>query len=189
MSWHNCHRPRLRTFGYFRPRPLHPLHFDPGRQWRFGFAVLSVCLCFIYTRATILAPSNQLREAGVAAFQAFARPGVGQSSLRPAIEPKPKHGCRRGLRIPSTFRRLPPAVRLVGARIAPYSGNPAAFLAYKSQERPLGLLIQSLDAFATSAPRLFAAADGRLRCGMDVGRSQGFALVGDLDAGVIAHNR
>jgi hypothetical protein len=68
----------------------------------------------------------------------------------------------------------------MGARIAPYPGAAAAFLVYKSQGGPVGLLIQSLDAPATRAPQLLAA-DGRTAA-VWTWRSQGFALVGDLDA-------
>ena len=45
---------------------------------------------------------------------------------------------------PVTLPETPSAVRLIGARIAPYPGAPAAFLVYRSQDRPLGLLIRSL---------------------------------------------
>jgi anti-sigma factor RsiW len=73
----------------------------------------------------------------------------------------------------------PSTVALVGARLAPYPGAAAAFLVYRSQDKPLGMLIQSLDAPATTAPRPVAA-DGAAAV-VWTWRGQGFALVGDLD--------
>ena len=65
----------------------------------------------------------------------------------------------------------PSAVRLLGARIAPYPGAPAAFLRLQNRKsRLVGLLVQSLDAPATRAPR--ARRGGRPpRGGMDMARS------------------
>ena len=74
----------------------------------------------------------------------------------------------------------PSGVSLIGARIAPYPGAPAAFLVYRSQEGLVGLLVRSLDAPMTSAPELVVA-DGH-DAAVWSWRGQGFALVGDLDA-------
>jgi anti-sigma factor RsiW len=77
----------------------------------------------------------------------------------------------------------PSTITLVGARIAPYPGASAAFVVYRSQDRLLGLLIQSLDAPAPQAPQLLAA-DGA-NAAVWTSRGEGFALVGDLDASVL----
>ena len=69
---------------------------------------------------------------------------------------------------------------MLGARIAPYPGAPAAFLIYSSQEGPVGLLVRALDAPTTRAPELLSA-DGR-NAAVWTWRGQGFALVGDLDS-------
>ena len=50
--------------------------FRPWLEWRLGLAVLSVCLAFVWAPAATIVPGERLGEAGVAAFQAFARPGV-----------------------------------------------------------------------------------------------------------------
>jgi anti-sigma factor RsiW len=73
----------------------------------------------------------------------------------------------------------PSAVKLVGARIAPYPGAPAGFLVYRSKDRTVGLLVQSLDAPPTTAPQLLAADGGA--AAVWTWRGQGLALVGDLD--------
>jgi anti-sigma factor RsiW len=77
----------------------------------------------------------------------------------------------------------PSAVKLVGARIAPYPGASAAFLVYKSQDRLLGLLVQSLDAPGATEPQLLAADGGA--AAIWTWRGQGLALVGDLDGAAL----
>jgi anti-sigma factor RsiW len=173
--------PTIADISLFSAEAVAPTAFRPWVRWRLGFAAISVCLSFVWTPAVIVVPSNQLGEAGVAAFQAFARPGVERVEFASGDRTEAQAWLTARLTHPVYIPAAPSAIRLVGARIAPYSGNPAAFLAYESQERPVGLLIQSLDAPATSAPRLLAAADGRTAV-VWTWRSQGFALVGDLDA-------
>jgi anti-sigma factor RsiW len=173
--------PTVADASLFSAKAVAPTTFRPWVLWRLGFAALSVCLSFVWAPATIVAPSNQLGEAGVAAFQAFARPGVEPVEFASGDRTEAQAWLTARLTHPVYVPAAPSAVRLVGARIAPYSGSPAAFLVYESQERPVGLLIQSLDAPATIAPRLLAAADGRT-AEVWTWRSQGFALVGDLDA-------
>ncbi len=82
---------------------------------------------------------------------------------------------------PVDLPATPSTVKLTGAWIAPYPESPAAFLVYKSQDGLVGLLVQSLDAPASSTPQLLAAADGRTAA-VWTWRSQGFALFGELDA-------
>jgi anti-sigma factor RsiW len=165
----------------FSAKAVAPTTFLPWVLWRLGFASLSVCLSVFWATATIVAPSNELGEAGVAAFQAFSRPGIEPVEFASSDRIEAQAWLTARLTHPVYIPAAPSAVRLVGARIAPYSGSPVAFLAYQSQERPVALLIQSLDAPATSAPRLLTAANGRTAV-VWTWRSQGFALVGDPDA-------
>ncbi|HEY6732692.1 MAG TPA: hypothetical protein VI256_02680, partial [Roseiarcus sp.] len=74
-------------------------------------------------------------------------------------------------------------LRLIGARIAPYPAASAAFLVYKTQDRLLGLLVQSLDAPRATAPQLLAADGGA--AAIWTWRGQGLALVGDLDGAAL----
>ena len=142
---------------------------------------MAVCLAFVWTPAATVVPAKGLGEAGVAAFQAFARPGVDPVEYATADTTAAEAWLTARLTRPVHLPATPAAIRLVGARIAPYPGAPAAFLVYKAaQDRPVGLLIQSLDAPPTSTPQLLASADGRIAATW-TRRSQGFALVGDLD--------
>ena len=77
----------------------------------------------------------------------------------------------------------PSALRLIGARIAPYPAASAAFLVYRSQDRLFGLLVQSLDAPGATAPQLLAADGGA--AAIWTWRGQGLALVGDLDGAAL----
>ena len=153
----------------------------PSPAWRLGLAALAVCLAFAWTPAATVVPAKGLGEAGVAAFQAFARPGVEPVEFATSDTTAAEAWLMARLARPVHLPATPSAIRLVGARIAPYPGSPAAFLVYKSQDRPVGLLIQSFDAPATVAPQLLAAADGRMAAVWTWG-AQGFALVGDLGA-------
>jgi anti-sigma factor RsiW len=180
----NCHRPRLPTPRYFRRRPLRPPDFDLGSYGGWGSRRCPSAFPSFGRPATIVAPSNQLGKAAVAAFQAFARPGVEPVEFASGERTEAQAWLTARLTHPVYIPADPSAVPLVGARIAPYSGSPAAFLVYESQQRAVGLLIQSLDAPATNAPRLLAAADGS-PAAVWTWRSQGFALVGDLDAALL----
>jgi anti-sigma factor RsiW len=146
---------------------------------RLGLAALSICVVCIWAPAATVVPAKGLGEAGVAAFQAFARPGVEPIEFATSDRTEAQAWLTTRLTHPVYPPTTPSAVTLMGARIAPYPGSPAAFLVYKSQDGPVGLLIQSLDAPATSAPQLLAA-DGRTAA-VWTWRGQGFALVGDLD--------
>ena len=150
-------------------------------MWRFGLAALSLCVAFVWAPAATVVPAKGLGEAGVAAFQAFARPGVEPVEFATSDRTEAQAWLTPRLVHPVTLPATPSAIRLLGARIAPYPGSPAAFLVYTSPDGPVGLLVQFLDAPATSAPRLLATADGRAAA-VWTWRSQGFALVGDLDA-------
>ena len=86
---------------------------------------------------------------------------------------------RRPVYLPAT----PSALNLVGARIAPYPAAPAAFLVYQSQDKAIGLLVQSLDAPVTIAPRPLAADGGT--AAIWTWRGQGLALVGDLEGAAL----
>ena len=104
-----------------------------------------------------------------------------RSNSRPATRGESQEWLTTRLLHPVYLPATPSAVSLLGARIAPYPGAPAAFLVYNSQEKLVGLLVRSLDAPTTRAPELLAADDGR-NAAVWTWRGQGFALVGDLDA-------
>jgi len=158
-----------------------PDSFRPSLLWQLGLAVVSVCFALVWTPAATVVPARGLGEAGVAAFQAFARPGVEPVEFPTSDRAEAQAWLTTRLMHSVTLPTTPSAISLMGARIAPYPGSPAAFLVYKSQDRPVGLLIQSLDAPATRGPQLLAAADGRTAA-VWTWRGQGFALVGDPDA-------
>jgi anti-sigma factor RsiW len=155
----------------------------PWLVWRPGLAVLSVCLAFVWAPAATVVPSKRLGEAGVAAFQAFARPGVEPVEFATSDTAEAQAWLTTQLTHPVYLPATPSALRLIGARIAPYPGAPAGFLVYRSQDRAIGLLVQSLDAPPTTAPR-FLAADGGAAA-IWTWRGQGLALVGDLDGAAL----
>jgi anti-sigma factor RsiW len=154
--------------------------FQPPLMWRLGLAALCVCLACVWAPAATVVPAKGLGEAGVAAFRAFARPGVARVESATSDRTESQLWLTTRLMHPVFLPTTPSAVSLVGARIAPYPGAAAAFLVYRSQDRPLGLLVQSLDAPATRAPELLAADGGY--AAVWTWRGEGFALVGDLDA-------
>jgi anti-sigma factor RsiW len=154
---------------------------EASRVWRVGLAAFAVLFALVWAPAATVVPAEELEEASVAGFQAFARPGVEPVEFATSDETEAQAWLTTRLMHPVTLPTTPSAVRLVGARIAPYPGAPAAFLVYKAQDRPVGLLIQSLDAPATRAPQLLAAANGRAAA-VWTWRGQGFALVGGPDA-------
>jgi anti-sigma factor RsiW len=148
--------------------------------WRLGLATLSLGLVFVWAPAATVVPAKALGEASAAAFQAFARPGVEPVEFATSDRIEAQAWLTARLTHPVTLPPTPATVKLLGARIAPYPGAPAAFLIYKSQDGAFGILIRSLDAPAASAPQLLAA-DGR-DAAIWTWRGQGFALVGDPDA-------
>lgn len=151
----------------------------PSLLWRMALAALSLGLACIWAPAAVVVRAKELGAADVAAFRAFARPGVAPVELATGDRTEAEAWLTMRLMHPVTLPETPPAVRLIGARIAPYPGAPAAFLLYRSQDRPLGLLIQPLDAPQPAAPRLLGA-DGGYAAVWTSG-DEGFALVGDLD--------
>ena len=153
--------------------------FRPWLAWRLGLAALSVCLAFVWAPAATVVPSERLGEAGVAAFRAFARPGVEPVEFATSDAAEAQAWLTTRLRRPVTLPATPSALKLIGARIAPYPAASAAFLVYKAQDRLLGLLVQSLDAPPTTAPQRLAADGGA--AAIWTWRGQGLALVGDLD--------
>jgi len=156
-----------------------PDAFRPSLFWRLGVATLSFCLAWVWAAAATVVPGKRLGEAGVAAFQAFARPGVEPVEFATSDMSEAQAWLTTRLARPVYLPATPSAVKLVGARIAPYPGAPAAFLVYWSKDRPVGLLVQSLDAPPTTAPQLLAADGGT--AAVWAWRGQGLALVGDLD--------
>jgi anti-sigma factor RsiW len=176
--------PAIAEASRFSAKVAAPDAFRPPLLWRLGLAALSVCLAFVWAPAATVVPAKGLGEAGVAAFQAFARPGVEPVEFATSDRTEAQAWLTARLMHPVALPATPSPVRLMGARIAPYPGSPAAFVVYKSQDRPVGLLIRSLDAPATGAPQLLATADGRTAA-VWTWRSQGFALVGDLDAALL----
>jgi anti-sigma factor RsiW len=149
-------------------------------SWRLGLAALFVCLVCFWSSAAPVIPAQGLGDAAVAAFRAFLRPGVAPVEFAAGDRGESQAWLERRLQRPVYLPATPSAVSLIGARIAPYPGAPAAFLVYNSQERLVGLLVRSLDAPMTRAPELLTA-DGR-SAAVWTWRGQGFALVGDLDA-------
>lgn len=147
---------------------------------RMGLAALALFLACVWAPAASVVSDKRLAEAGVAAFQAFARPGVEPVEFATSEGTEAEAWLTARLGRPVHLPATPAAIRLLGARIAPYSGAPAAFLIYKSPEGALGLLIRSLDAPEATAPRLMAA-DGHAAA-VWTERGQGLALVGDPDA-------
>jgi anti-sigma factor RsiW len=155
----------------------------PGRSlvWRLGLAALSLGLAWVWAPVATVVPTKGLAEAGVAAFQAFARLGVEPVEFATGDATQAQAWLTARLAHPVFLPAEPAGVKLIGARITPYPGAPAAFLMYKSQEGALGLLIRLLDAPAAKAPELLAA-DGR-DAAVWAQRGQGLALVGDPAAG------
>lgn len=170
--------PTIADASRFSAKVLAPDAFRPLLLWRPGLAALSLCLACVWAPAATV-PAKGLGEAGVAAFQAFARPGVEPAEFATSDETEAQRWLTTRLTHPVYLPTAPSAAKLVGARIAPYPGAPAAFLVYKSQRGALGLLISALDAPAAKAPQLLAA-DGRYAA-VWTWRGQGFALVGDPD--------
>ena len=156
-----------------------PDGFRPSLLWRLGLATLSFCLAWVWAPAATVVPGKRLGEAGVAAFQAFARPGVEPVEFATSDMSEAQAWLTTRLTHPVTLPATPSALRLIGARITPYPGASAAFLVYRSQDRAVGLLVQALDAPPTTAPQLLAADGGA--AAIWTWRGQGLALVGDLD--------
>jgi anti-sigma factor RsiW len=157
--------------------------FRPWLEWRLGLAVLSVCLAFVWAPTATVVPDERLGEAGVAAFQAFARPGVEPVEFATSDAAEAQAWLTTRLRRPVYLPATPSALKLIGARIAPYPAASAAFLVYKAQDRAIGLLVQSLDAPPTTAPQRLAADGGAAT--IWTWRGQGLALVGDLDGAAL----
>lgn len=154
----------------FRPLPL----------WRLVLAAAFVCLGCLWSPAATVVPANGLGEAAVAAFRAFVRAGVAPVELASGDRAESQAWLSTRLLHPVYLPAAPSALSLLGARIAPYPGAPAAFIVYDSQEGRIGLLVRSLDAPIRRAPELIAAQGGN--AAIWTWRGQGFALVGDLDA-------
>jgi anti-sigma factor RsiW len=148
--------------------------------WRLGLAALFVCLLCVWSPAAPVFPAKGLGEAAAGAFRAFIRPGVAPFEFATGDSGEAQAWLTTRLSRPVYLPAPSATVSLVGARIAPYPGAPAAFLVYASQEGFVGLLVRPLDAPATRAPELLAA-DGR-NVAVWSWRGQGFALVGDLAA-------
>ena len=155
----------------------------PWLVWRLGLAVLSVCLAFVWAPATTVVPDNRLGEGGVAAFRAFARSGAEPVEFATSDTAEAQTWLTTQLTHPVYLPATPSALKLVGARIAPYPAASAAFLVYKSQDRLLALLVQSLDSPSTTAPQLLAADGGA--AAIWTWRGQGLALVGDLEGAAL----
>lgn len=155
--------------------------FRPLPSWRLGLATVFIFLVCVWSPAAPVIPAKGLGEAAVAAFRAFVRPGVAPVEFATGDRGESQEWLTTRLLHPVYLPATPSAVSLLGARIAPYPGAPAAFLIYNSQEKLVGLLVRPLDAPTTRAPELLAADDGR-NAAVWTWRGQGFALVGDLDA-------
>jgi anti-sigma factor RsiW len=163
----------------FSAKAAAPDAFRRSHLWRLGLAALVLGLVFVWAPAATVVPGERLVEAGVAAFQAFARPGVEPVEFATADGAQAEAWLTARLGRPVHLPATPAAIRLMGARIAPYPGAPAAFLIYKSPDGALGLLIRLLDGPEATAPQLMAA-DGHAAA-VWTERGQGLALVGDPD--------
>jgi anti-sigma factor RsiW len=155
----------------------------PWFVWRLGLAALSLCVAFVWAPAATVVPGERLGEAGVAAFQAFARPGVEPVEFATSDRAEAQSWLTTQLTHPVYLPATPSALRLIGARIAPYPAASAAFLVYRSQGKLLGLLVQSLDAPGATAPQLLAADGGA--AAIRTWRGQGLAVVGDLEGAAL----
>ncbi len=164
----------------FSAKASAPDAFQRSLLWRLGLAALSLFLACVWAPAATVVPGKRLAEAGVAAFQAFARPGVEPVEFATSEGTEAEAWLTARLGRPVHLPATPAAIRLMGARIAPYPGAPAAFLIYKSPDGALGLLIRSLDAPEATAPQLMAADSHPAAVWAE--RGQGLALVGDPDA-------
>ena len=162
---------------------MRPTRFGRRSFGGWALATLSVCLAWVWAPAATVVPGKRLGEAGVAAFQAFARPGVEPVEFATSDMSEAQAWLTTRLAHPVYLPATPSAVKLIGARIAPYPGAPAGFLVYRSQDRAIGLLVQSLDAPPTTAPQLLAADGGA--AAIWTWRGQGLALVGDLDGAAL----
>jgi anti-sigma factor RsiW len=169
--------PTIIDSALFPAKPAATGAFRRALPWRLGLAGLSLGLACIWAPAATVVPAKGLAEAGVAAFQAFARPGVAPVEFATSDGAEAQAWLTARLTHPVALPETPAGVKLIGARIAPYPGAPAAFLMYKSQDGALGLLIRSLDAPAARTPQLLAA-DGH-DAAIWTWRGQGLALVGD----------
>ena len=154
--------------------------FDLRHLWRLILAAAFVCLGCIWSPAATVVPANGLGGAAVAAFRAFVRSGVAPVEFATGDRAESQEWLNARLFRPVYLPAAPSAVSLLGARIAPFPGAPAAFLVYASQDRRIGLLVRPFDAPMTRAPELLAADGGN--AAIWTWRGQGFALVGDLDA-------
>ena len=148
--------------------------------WRLGVAALFVGLLCLWSPPAPVFPAKRLAEAAAAGFRAFVRPDVAPVDFVSRDSGESQQWLTARLSRPVYLPTPPGAISMIGARIAPYPGAPAAFLVYRAQDGLAGLLVRPLDAPATRAPELIAA-DGR-DAAVWTWRGQGFALVGDLDA-------
>ena len=155
----------------------------PWFVWRLGLAALSLCLAFVWAPTATVVPGERLGEAGVAAFRAFARPGVEPVEFATSDTAEAQAWLTTQLTHPVYLLATPSTLRLIGARIAPYPAASAAFLVYKAHDRLLGLLVQWLDAPGATAPQLLAADGGA--AAIWTWRGQRLALVGDLDGAAL----
>jgi anti-sigma factor RsiW len=152
------------------------------RPWllcQLALAALFGGLACVWAPVSTVVPAKELGAADVAAFRTFARPGVAPVELSTSDRTQSETWLATRLMRPVYLPPTPSALKLVGARLAPYPGAAAAFLVYRSQDRPLGLLVQFLDAPRTTAPRLLAADGGY--AAVWTWRGEGFALAGNLD--------
>ena len=172
--------PGAQSVARLAPKTSAPRAFRTPLSLRLGLAALSICLLSVWAPSKPVVPDTGLGEAGVAAFRTFARPDVGAVEFATSDTAESQEWLTARLFRPVYLPTPPATISLVGSRIAPSSGAAAAFLVYQSEQRLIGLLVQSLDAPTTRAPELLVAG-GRYAAVWTWG-GQGFALVGDLDA-------
>jgi anti-sigma factor RsiW len=172
--------PGAQSVARLAPKTSARLAFRTPLRLRLGLAALSICFLSVWAPSKPVVPDAGLGEAGVAAFRTFARPDAGAVEFATSDAAESQKWLTARLFRPVYLPTPPTTISLVGSRIVPSSGSAAAFLVYQSEQRLIGLLVQSLDAPSTRAPELLVA--GGRHAAVWTWGGQGFALVGDLDA-------
>jgi len=147
---------------------------------RLVLGAMFVCLFCVWAPPAPVYPARGLGEAAAAAFLAFVRSGVVPAEFPTGDSAEAQQWLSIRLLRAVNLPAPPATISLIGARVAPYPGGPAAFVIYDAQGKRVALLVRPLDAPPARAPRLLVA-DGR-DAAVWTWRGQGLALVGDLDA-------
>jgi anti-sigma factor RsiW len=128
-------------------------------------------------------PPFGLGDAGVAAFRAFINPNLEPVELAGGEARQLQLWLSTRLSRPVYVPQTPPALSLVGARVAPARDVAAGFLVYSLQNQFIGLLVLPLDDPRSTAPELVSVG-GRYLASWTSG-GQAFVLVGDVDPSLL----